>query len=701
MRQSPQPKALGTAATDIATQLIADDARDLLRMLRTAGLIADEAQPVAAPASAPPVAETMRPRVGIWEQESAGGAFVRSLSCVPEWHLWANVGRIGPKGAKRRVVFLGESAARGYLYDPAFTPVMALRSMLQWRLGADALDVVDLARTDLGLEIEALALSADRLMPDAVVVFAGNNWSSDIGALPLADRDAALRRDGVPGLQRAIDAQLARQVRQLTAHVCECYAARGVPVVWVVPEFNLRDWREPPSDPPYLFSGAREWLDCGERAEAAVRRGALSEAIECAERMIALDGGAVPRGLYILGDCYLQLGRTEAARNVLERARDAAMWDASVHQTPRATSVVQAGLRALGDCANTRVVDLPALFEEDGSGGVPGRRHFLDYCHLTASAIRLSMAAVAERILELWNVESADGATLIARSCEPNRRTAAEAAFLAAVHNAHGYQPYEAIKRLCDDAVRHDPGIAAVMRTYAELQTRRCPALLSSAGEAIVALESPLVQKYLLQYNHQQLDAPLLSAIAEALEPTGTSVAAPIEDLRVAEHAVDRRRRDLLDPYYCSSAGQPRELMWALADDEAGRPAPAWYRAFSRRSRFVFVAARTTPVVLEICCRLPVESGSASVAVGVNEAPVAMLTVHSHWTTHAIHVDVDALTCGVNDVCIEWPQPCDRGRAAIDAAADDLLRGFRPQLYQVFGELHSFTASPVSSDGQH
>ena len=70
--------------------------------------------------------------VGIWEPVSREGAvyYERSLRRSSEWWSWANVKRIMPKGEKKRVLFVGESAARGFFYDPAYTPAQVLEHML-------------------------------------------------------------------------------------------------------------------------------------------------------------------------------------------------------------------------------------------------------------------------------------------------------------------------------------------------------------------------------------------------------------------------------------------------------------------------------------------------------------------------------------------------------------------------------------------
>src|SRR5262249_29826315 len=157
-----------------------------------------------------------------------------------EWNYWANIGRIDPKRDKRRLVLLGESVARGYFYDPQFTPAMALESILRHRLGQGEFEVIDLARTSLEMEgLSELAQSALALEPDAIVIFAGNNWGLTFTNDPriLSDPEmllaisAILSKQGVPGLKRFLEERLASDVRRLVKQIASLYEALEIPVV--------------------------------------------------------------------------------------------------------------------------------------------------------------------------------------------------------------------------------------------------------------------------------------------------------------------------------------------------------------------------------------------------------------------------------------------------------------------------------------
>src|ERR1700722_1875875 len=135
------PSALKSFANQMAERIMSTDGIEMARMLHLRSLLETRQETLLAKSSD-------LSHVGIWErkQENGQSMFVRSKDKMDEWRHWANVGRIGTKGSKLRVVFMGESVARGYLYDPLYTPSMALEQMLRHHLGEAAVEVIDLAR---------------------------------------------------------------------------------------------------------------------------------------------------------------------------------------------------------------------------------------------------------------------------------------------------------------------------------------------------------------------------------------------------------------------------------------------------------------------------------------------------------------------------------------------------------------------------
>src|SRR6478672_6895491 len=138
------PATLKSFADRVAQTAASADAAELVRLLRLSGLLTGSVADVAVPSEEPSP-------IGIWERvtENDKVSFVRRMDTMDEWHFWANLGRIDPKGKKRRVLFMGESVARGYLYDPDFTPARALQMILDGQVGEGEFEVIDLARTNL------------------------------------------------------------------------------------------------------------------------------------------------------------------------------------------------------------------------------------------------------------------------------------------------------------------------------------------------------------------------------------------------------------------------------------------------------------------------------------------------------------------------------------------------------------------------
>src|SRR5258707_278238 len=352
------PELLKNFADRLARVASSSDGAQSIRMLRQAGVFASP--DFTSPEMSEPrhawkapgrssAAGQANDHVGIWERKTEGGEtnFVRRKEMVKDWSFWANVGRIEPRKARKRVVLIGESVARGFLYDPQFTPAMALEKILNLHLGDGEIEVIDLARTNLSFEVQELALSALLLEPDMTILFCGNNWDpGPPSRLEMPALDTVLREQGIPGLKRLGEAKLAARVTGLVDEIASVYRERKVPLLWIVREFNLGDWRDALTNAPYLTEGLnQQWIALREAAEKAFVEGELGLTGDLASRMVGIDQGTCVTPLYLLAECGRQKGDVEATRRYLEMARDAVIWDTSKNSAPRTYSLTANTLR--------------------------------------------------------------------------------------------------------------------------------------------------------------------------------------------------------------------------------------------------------------------------------------------------------------------------------------------------------------------
>ena len=631
-------------------------------------------------------------RVGIWER-TADGAFIRDMRRMPEWHLWANVGRIPAKGSVPRIVLLGESVARGYLYDPAYTPAIVLTKILESRLGPGGVEVVDLAQASIGTEITDIAVAAAALQPDVVVLLCGNNWrythpTDPLGAGVLG---AVIGDRGVAGLKAHAEVVLREQAEQVVDEVSEHYAAAGVPVLWIAPAFNLGDWQDPVVAAPHLpGDGNERWLTYRSAAHSALAAGDREGAVRAALRMIDTDQGTSAAGYAILARCGVGADGTGDVRTALAAARDASCWDTAVPLTPRTSATVLDVLRTSSSARGDLLVDSAALLHDHLDGAIPDRRMFLDYCHPTSEGIRVTMAATAAVLLDVFGSGAATWRQLVPQAPRASAETEAEAHFLAAVHNAHWWQDGGIVEHHIAESLRYSDHLAPLMAAFVEQQAGRTPPMLSRVADTINDAGSEQVQRYLFRHDHQRLDPLISAAIVNGLSGPGRRPELPLDRLWREEHSPELGPVDLLDYYYLSAARQPHESEWARQESRSRDR--DYFKAFSPISRFCFVGDADRPVVLDLTWRIPhAKPAENDVLVRIGEHPVGHLRGGTAWSRHEITVPADLVRDGKNDVVLEWPVPAFPADEAVRVAAEAAMAGATPDLYCSFGDVHTFT----------
>ncbi len=640
-------------------------------------------------------ADTMQ--VGIWRKQSRAkdAPFVRLAEA--DWFSWANKETIEAKRRKWRVALVGESVARGYLYDPELTPASVLEQMLRSHLGTADIEVVDLAMSSLTMQpLKTLIGQSLALSPDVIVVFAGNNWHLHLNESDVPYVEGPLRKQGVPALKAYIDGRAGQAARRLTEQVKELVRGRNLTVIWVVPESNLDDWHDPAANAPLLPNhGNREWRDLRARASRAFAERDLVTAENLAREMVNLDGGTNAAPLRILAECQRSHGDHRGTRRYLEMCRDAEGWNPSFAYTPRTSVTIQSALREAADGPNHLVVDLPDAFSRYLDGTPPNRRVFLDYCHLTAEGIALAMAAVGARVLESIGCGPVAIEKLQSHASSVAGTVEGRASLLAAIHNAHYFQGSELASYWCERALRFWPKSAEIMKRFADFQTRRGDTMACKSALDLFGSRELIT---MTRGGRKRLDLPLIDAMVTGLASAGIDIREEVSELRATEHSLRAGSKELTDFYYSSTMLRPSELAWTSKSFSTNRASHCIYAsAFWETSKFVFFGERGRPVGFKLTYRVPGARPAGRIGVEVNGHQLAQAPAEGTWRTLELNVSGDYITEGVNEIVVTWPDEAEDSGVLLDRVADALLARRVPHFYRVFGEIHSLLAFDPSA----
>jgi hypothetical protein len=674
------PNRVSVTAANRLAQLLADDrgAEILVEMQKLeVDRAASESALVSPDAHSDGGDPDGAPVVGAWRAltKPDGIALERRSDLTEPW-WWGSVETFPPPGDACRVALLvGESVARGWLLDPGFNPAGVLGKILA-ASGAPPHQCVDLARSNADVEtLGEMLRSLPAIRPDVVVLFAGNNFAFT----PLADayRDDladALRQGGYAGMHRCyIDDVVMPRVERLLAELIPLQE-RGVRVVVVVPQTNVRGWVPSPNiEVPSLDGVAlREWYELRATVEQAKARGDWSAAAAAAERMSELDQGLSPVSLYAQGLAMEGLGRGAEAGRFLEAARDAGAG-LLVEHVPGVLVEVREFLRTFARENGIPSVDVGAIVGRRELPGVPDPRYFLDNCHLTDVGIELVMREVAHAICPRSDAREVDVARAPAR-------VRARAHAMAAAFCALRDQPEDIVRKQLDLALTAD-------REVCEEFLDRLLDLIESPGPRWIrpALGQLLEEPQALHLTAHIAQTRNHSCGVWVLREVVRSV---LDDAR-ATGRCDWGRIDLLAVPDRRRFHSPNFA-----------PAKAFSESTGKRSRLAFALESLADAELRLTYRIPASVDSAaSAAVTVNGLPIGQLDDVGHWSTATLPVPGQALRQGVNWVTIDWPVPaCDATAAvASDAALLDQRRF--PEVLPVFGAL--FDAFLQARDVEH
>lgn len=629
--------------------------------------------------------------IGIWVPQ-ADGTWVRS-DPGPFGDHYATRKVLARKTAELplRVAFFGESVAAGYLYAPHLTPAQVLEGQLRAAIGRDDFEVIDLARTNETLPtLAATVRAAVQIQPDLLVLFVGNNWnlletpevSPYAPSIRARQRFAeALRDGGLDGPLRLAEEELRRTAEGTFELIALIAGAIGIPVVVVVPEVNLADWetRQPvaslPGDQVAEWHGLyQEALDAGP-----------GEAIGIADRMRELDGGRCPTTWRLLARARLALGDAEGARAACLAEVDSARYPTLAFlSAPQATTQARELLREACRRHDFACVDLREIFAEHTGSALPGRRLFLDYCHLTREGIQVAMAAVAAEVLRLSGMTETDEdwKSLLGRLPAPAITPEAEATARlgAAVHSAHRLlsvgPKQEILEHWCRAALAASPGVESAMLDLLEARCAPGPAVLTAAQQRNLASPYRLLLQHGWRWDY--LDADLIEVLLRVLSR-------PAPHALLENHWVRPEGIDLADPFY---HWEPLERFYPEVMDLEDLPKRGTFRSPWPESSFCLIVGRPRKVRIELIARL---SDEGEVEPVVNGTALQPLDFDDRWTKNVFTVPPALLHPGLNRLTLRWPSP-ELGDDPFERAIERLELGQAADLHPVFGEVFSLVA---------
>lgn len=686
---------------ELAERLATPEGLRQARLLQMAGL-AGAPPPGRAPAPFPRGAHP----ISIWEPAEIDGerVFVRP-DPGPFGDHYAVHKVLRPKQAELplRVAFFGESVAAGYLYAPYLTPAQVLEEQLQAVGGRDNFEVVDLARTNETLAgLRETVRASLQIQPDVLVLFVGNNWNlletpevSPYAPSVRARQEVAraLRDGGLAGPVELARGRLRDTARTAFDEIDLLTRAVGIPVVVLLPEVNLADWETRQPVAWLTGDGTARWHSLYRRAQDLLTRGDAAGASGLAERMLELDGGACPSTWRLAALARRELGDEAGALEACRAEVDSAAYPTLAFlSAPMATTLARDLLREACRRHGFVAVDLPAIFAEHTGSLLPGRRLFLDYCHLTLEGIQVAMAAAAAEVLRLSGMREAgmidrepDWRALLASTPPPRIAPEAEATARlgAAIHGAHRLLTVgpkrPILEHWCAAALDASPGIAETFLDLADARTAPCPAVLTAAQQRNLASPWRLLLQHGWQWDH--LDAEVLIAIGAVLG-----------EEEVSRWIIERRALppdgvDLADPYW---HWEPLERFFPEVmrfEDIAER---ATLRAPWPETSFCLVVDGPREVDLELSARAPA-GNAGTVEVLLDGQPAGTLTVGERWTRSRLRLAVPS--SGLHRLTLRWPElPGSGGGDPLLAVIERLEMGLPADLHPVFGEVWSLVA---------
>lgn len=612
------------------------------------------------------------------------------------------------KGFDKRVCVIGESAAAGMFFTPYITPSKVLDHYLK----TDKLyswEVLDLTRNcmNAGALVETCKYSL-RLEPDYMVIIAGNNWFSDIMIEhngPLSRRReyaAALEKGGIGEVVQRYKLKVRELSKIIMSEIEKLASESRTEFIFAIPALNYSGWeRRIPCN--WNSNGTTmKWYEYFKIATESLDNEDYEKALSAGRKMVEIDGGQNSTSNCILKKCFLALGEEELAykHSILE-CDNSLLFD-EITSFPAVPSYVRKEYGCgNSSCPHIHFLDFEKVLGEYYGSRVLGSEVFVDYCHLNPEGFHISMAPIAQLMLQSGKKEDGEWISLAKHTPVTKVEPMAMAVsyFCAALYNSHlnrSVSDYYDVKKYSayfQKAIDCDKSIIELMILY--VKGRSCDKglgfSLSKAGQKLFELmNSPL--DFPVAQEAPGVDALTIASICSTLEHNGCDIEKLLGDYLYPYIQLLKDGVDLTEPAYVEWINS--HVKMSMDSENGTRRRLPYYKSWWPSSFFSLVADGEDGLLVELTCRLPLKEpvlNQGNVRVTINGQEVMALDVGTVWCKHQFKIPSRMVKRGFNRISIKWPvieQNEDFKRTEL---CKNYWKGLKVDFFPVLGEVHSFT----------
>lgn len=541
----------------------------------------------------------------------------------------------------KKIIFLGESTAHGFLYAPYYTPAKYLYDILE-KNGMNC--TVD-DRTKVSIRMPELikrCILAAEEEPDFVIVYAGSNWRKALWNLSKDETHQIYEfiESGTPwylAIRMVFKVKAAEQINGFFEQMKSLFLDRGIHFLFVLPGFNLRDWQYGSYDielnSPYGITD--QWN----------RLTSAPPSCENAQKMMNLDP-ANPSGYKIMADLAYKDKDISTARK---------MYISALNTNLYRPGPPPAGNDLIADCvinaareSGILVCDTMDVISEYHKDDIPGHDVFIDYCHFNDEGIRMTCAKLAGHILSWQHREL----TVLPKTV-PDKIVSSHAHFYSAVHSAHlGNISTDFLLYHFRKALALYDGIADKLVKYCRLATKKTPWYLCGLFTEIDTMQYPAIRK---QDDCMVMDIELTNVMITALKEVGVDIQDEIQELRIENHTYSSPLNiNLLENYYKESS-----YFNVFAGSQSADPTSRkklYLSLRSRNSNFYLILDEIADIICDFIIRVPSAVASQNVSLLINGMEFFNGESGSNWQRIKTDIPASSLKRGLNILSIRWPK---------------------------------------------